>query len=170
MWVNIAAIVILCLSFFGGIKDGAVKRFFSLLGLIIAIPLTGLSYYLLATVLAFLPGTNWENFVGFFITLGIISLILHFVFLLPRKFIQKVWKKGVIFRVLGGVLNIVGASIGMVVFTLVLAAYPIIDWLERAVVDSGVLTWLVAHLGFVPAMLPEVFQKAASLVTGGTVM
>ena len=170
MWASIAAIVIFCLSFFGGLKDGTVKAFFSLLGLVIAIPLTGLSYHLLATVLAFLPGTNWENFFGFFITLCIISVILHFIFSLPRKLIQKVWKKGLLFRLLGGVLNLIGAGIGMSVFTLVLVAYPIIDWLERAVADSGVLVWLVSHLGFVPAMLPEVFQDAASLLMGGPII
>ena len=57
--VDIIVIIILILSFVGGLKDGAVKSFFSLLALVIAIPLTGLSYRLLATILSFLPGTNW---------------------------------------------------------------------------------------------------------------
>ena len=89
IWVNILAVLVLFFSFTGGLKEGAVKNFFSLIALIIAIPLTRVSYHLLATILSFLPGENWENFVGFFVTLALISIILYFVFLLPRKFIQK---------------------------------------------------------------------------------
>jgi uncharacterized membrane protein required for colicin V production len=164
-WVDIVVIIILILSFIGGLKEGAVKHFFSLVALFIAIPLTGLSYHLIATILSFLPGTNWENFVGFFITMAIISVILHFIFLLPRKFIQKIWKKGCLFRLLGGILSLFGVTIGLSVFTLVLRAYPIFDWLERWVSSSGVLMWLVDKFGFVQAMLPEVFHEAVPLVT-----
>ena len=163
-WVDIVVIIILALSFVGGLKEGAVKSFFSLIALIIAIPLTGVSYRLIATILSFLPGTNWENFFGFCITMAIISVILHFIFLLPRKFIQKIWKKGCLFRLLGGILNAFGASIGMVVLALVLRAYPIFDWLERWASSSGILMWLVDKYGFVQAMLPEVFQKAAIIL------
>ena len=168
--VNILAVIILILSFLGGLKEGTVKQFFSLVALVIAIPVTGSFYYLIATILAFLPGTNWEKFVGFFITLAIISVILHFIFLVPRKITQKIWKRGALFRLLGGLLNALNASIGMVVFTLVLGAYPIIEWLERAVTNSNVLLWLVEHLSFVLAMLPEVFQDVATLMAAGSVM
>ena len=170
IWVDILAVIILFLGFFGGMKDGAVKNFFSLLAIIIAIPLAGLSYRLIATILSFLPGTNWENFFGFFITMGIIIAILQLITFLPRKFTQLIWKKGIVFRLLGGALNIFGAVIGMVVFTLTLEAYPIIEWLERAVVNSSVLIWLVEHLSFVQTMLPEVFQDAANLIAAISTM
>ena len=165
--VSILVLIILIISFLGGLKEGAVKTFFNLMVLIIAIPLAGFSYRLIATILSFLPGENWENFIGFFIALALISVILHFIILLPRKFIQKVWRKGTFFRLLGSVLNVLNASIGMVVFTLVLGAYPIIGWLERAMANSGVLAWLVEHLSFVQAMLPEVFRDAATLMVAG---
>ena len=55
----------------------------------------------------------------------------------------------------------------MVVFALALGAYPIIEWLERAVTNSGVVVWLVEQLGFLQAMLPEIFQDAAPLVAAG---
>jgi len=164
MWVSILAVLILFFSLIGGLKEGAVKHFFSLIALIIAIPLTGVSYHLLANALSFLPRENWQNFVGFFITLALISIILHFVLLLPRKLSQKTWNKGVLFRLTGGTLNIFNAAIGLVVFTLLLQAYPIIGWLERVVTDSSVLTWLVVHLSFIQAMLPEIFQDAAIMV------
>ena len=163
-WFDIIVIIILILTFLGGLKEGAVKTFFSLVTLIIAIPLSGLSYHLIAKILSFLPGTNWENFFGFFITMAIISVILHFIFSLPRKFLQKIWKKGCLFRLLGGVLNVFGGTIGLTVFTLVLRAYPILDWLERWVSSSGILMWLVDKFGFVQSMLPEVLRNASQMV------
>ena len=104
---------------------------------------------------------------GFFIALALVSVILHFIFFLPRKIIQKIWKKGALFRLLGGALNIVSAGIGMAVFALAVRAYPIFGWLERAVANSSVLAWLVEHLSFVQAMLPEAFQGAATLMVAG---
>jgi len=164
IWVSIFAIVVLLLSLFGGLKDGAVKSFFSLIALIIAIPLTGVSYHLLANALSFLPGENWENFAGFFITLAVISVILHFIFFLPRKLIQKIWNKGGFFRLIGGAFNIFNSAIGLTVFTLVISAYPIWGWLELAVADSSVLNWLTVHLSFVKILLPAVFRGAVPIV------
>jgi len=164
IWVNIIAILILIFSFIGGLKEGAVKQFVNLLAIIIALPLAGLSYHLPATVLAFLPGTKWENFVGFFVTLAVFSVILQLLFLVPRKIVQIIWKKGMLFRLLGGGLNVLNAGIGMVVFALALGTYPIIDWLARVVVNAGAVTWLVNSLGFIQAMLPADFQHAATLI------
>ena len=168
--VDILAVIILIFSFLGGLKEGAVKHFFNLIVLIVALLVAGLYYHLIAIILSFLPGTNWENFVGFFIALALVSVILHFIVLLPRKIVQKVWKRGALFRLLGGALNIVSASIGVVVFALAVGAYPIFGWLERAVTNSSVLTWLVEHLSFVQAMLPEAFRNAATLVVTGSLM
>ena len=166
--VNVIAVIILILSLFGGLKEGAVKNFFNLLVHIIAIPIAGYSYRLIAIVISFLPGENWENFVGFFIALALASVVMHFIFFLPRRIIQKLWKKGLLYRLIGGALNIVNAGIGMTVFALALGAYPIFDWLERAVAQSGVLMWLVNSLGFVEAMLPEVFRQVATLMVTGS--
>ncbi len=129
IWVNILVVLVLFLSFVGGLKEGAVKNFFSLIALIIAIPLSGIFYHLLANILSFLPGENWENLIGFFATLALISIILHFVFFLPRKLTQKAWKRGVFYRLIGGALNLFNSAIGMVVFTLVILAYPTFGWL-----------------------------------------
>ena len=164
IWVSIIASLILLFSLIGGIREGAVKSFFSLIALLIAIPLAGISYHLLADLLSFIPGENWENFLGFFIMLAVISIILYFVFLLPRRLVEKAWKKGFLFRLIGAAFSIFNAAIGMVVFALVLHVYPIFSWLERAVSGSGVLTWLVVHLSFVQAVLPEVFRQAAIMV------
>jgi uncharacterized membrane protein required for colicin V production len=157
-WVDIVVIILLILSFIGGLKEGVVKTLSSLVAMLIAIPLAGLSYGLIASLLSFLPGNNLENFLGFFITMGIITVILHFIFFIPRKIIGAIWKKGVLFRVLGGVCNLVGSMIGIAVFVLIIQAYPIFDWLERWVSGSGVLSALVNAFSFIQVMLPEAFK------------
>lgn len=160
VWVSIIAGLVLFFSIIGGIKDGAVKSGFSLLALLIAIPLTGSFYGILAGVLSFLPGADWEGFIAFFVALAVMSVILHLIFLLPRKLIQKLWNGGGLYRLIGGVLNLVNSAIGLGVFALVLKTYPIWDWLEGAMSASGVIIWLVNHLTFVQSLLPEVFRHA----------
>lgn len=163
-WVDIIVIILLVLGFIGGMKEGAVRAFASLIAVIISIPLAGLSYRLIASLLSFLPGENWENFLGFFISLGIITAILHLIFFLPKKLIGAVWNKGILLRLLGGGFNLLGGMIGMVVFALVIQAYPIFDWLARWVSSSGVLSTLVDGFGFVPSMLPEAFHRVTTII------
>lgn len=157
-WVDIIVALILLFSFLGGIKEGAVKSFFSLLTFLIALPLTGLSYHFIANLLSFLPGTNWENFFGFFITLAIITIILSLISLIPRKLIEKIWGGGILSRLIGAALSLFNAALGLAVFVLVLKAYPIFDWLESAVTSSTILTWLATNLAFIQSLLLNVFQ------------
>jgi len=158
-WVDIVVVIVLFLSFFGGLKEGTVKGTSSLLITLVAILAAGRFYYLITNLISFLPGTNWENFFGFFITMALISGILHIILFVPRKIIQKIWNKGPLCRLLGGAIGIFNAGIGFVVLTLVLRAYPIISWLEENVSSSGVLKWIVETLAFVQDLLPEVFQQ-----------
>lgn len=155
--VSIIASLLLFFSLIGGFKVGALKQAISIISLLIAIPLAGLCYHWLAGLFSFMPGENWENFIGFFITMGIIMVILFFALLVPRRFVEKSWKEGPLFRMIGAVLGFFNCAIGMVVFALVLNAYPIIDWLERAVSGSDVINWLFSWLGFIQYMLPSVF-------------
>ncbi len=162
--VEIVVALIIFLSFLGGLKDGAIKAFFSLVAFLIAIPLTGVSYHLIANLLSFIPGEDWEYFLGFFIALAIISIILHLIFLIPRRMIQQAWNEGALFRLLGGILNGVNAVVWLVVFTLVVQAYPVWGWLERAVTGSTILSWLVVHLRFIQLLLPQISQRPTPTV------
>ena len=163
-WVDILVIIFLIIVVIGGVKDGAIKSFFSLLTTVIAIPLAGVSYGIIAGVLSFLPGENWENFFGFCLTLGIISAIIGLLLLIPRKILKKLWRKGCAFRVVGGVLNLLNSLIGFAAFTLVLLAYPFWTWLAEIVSSSGILMWLAESWGFVGAMLPETLRHAPQML------
>lgn len=159
-WINVIVLLVLFLSVIGGMKDGAAKTFFSMASTIIAIPLTGHFYLRIARLLSFLPDGNWQNFIAFHITLAIIVVILTLIFLIPRKIISAIWNGGCLFRVIGGALNLTNAAIGLVVFALVLQAYPIFNWLQQWVNNSGIIVWLVGRLGFVGGMLPGLFRTS----------
>jgi uncharacterized membrane protein required for colicin V production len=94
IWVNVITLLVLAFSFIGGLRDGAARNLFSLIALIIALPVAGLLYSKLANVLTLLPSKDWQNFVGFLVTAGVISAILNLIFILPRRALEKVWKKG----------------------------------------------------------------------------
>jgi len=165
MWlVSLFVIFILIVSLFAGIKEGAVRHFFNLVAVLIATYVAGFTYHLLAGLLSFLPGENWEGFIGFFIAFAIIIALLHLAFFLPRRLINRIWKRGLIYRLLGGALNAVNASIGLTVFALVLNAFPIFDWLARWVAGSSIMSSLVSAFGFAQALLPEVFRLANTVV------
>lgn len=162
--VSIIAVLILIFSIFGGLREGGVKPFFRLLATLISIPIAGVSYKGLADILYFIPGKNWENFIAFFVMLAVVNIILYFAFLLPGRALKKAWPGGVFFCVLGAIFNLVNTAIGMVVFALVLNAYPIFDWLERAVSGSNVIAGLVSLFSCVQAVLPEVFRQVATMM------
>ena len=148
--MGIIAIIVLLFGFVVGQKEGAVKIASSLIAHLIAIPLAGISYQLLASLFSFLPGENWDNFVGFFTAKYLIILILYLVFLfLSKRFIRKDWKKGIFFRLIGGLLTSLNSAMGMVTLFLAVEAFPMSGWVERVVLGSGFLEWLAINLGFV---------------------
>ena len=164
--VSIIAALILIASLFNGFKEGAVKQGFGLLFTIIAIPLTGLSYGWLAGIISFLPDGNWENFLGFFVTMVVIVLLLQLATYFPRLFMGKLWKKGFLYRLLGGTCGIINGAINLALFALVLHAFPIFDWLDRWVYGSGLVQWAVSSFDFVRDMLPELFRTGFLTLLG----
>jgi uncharacterized membrane protein required for colicin V production len=163
--INILSIVVLVFSFIGGVKDGAVKTFFNLIAAIISIWLAGIYYHIIAGLLIFLPGDTWENLFGFFITFAIITVILHLIFLLPRKLIQKIWGKGIFYRIIGGIFGLVNAAIGLALFAIMLTTFPIFNWLAASIDASVVLVRIVDFMGFVQALLPELFRGTTTTVS-----
>lgn len=155
--VSIIAVILLILSLIGGFRDGALKQAASFISLLVAIPLAGLCYHWLESLFSFLPGENWEGFLGFFITLGIIIVILQLIFWLLRKQLPRSWNEGMLSRSVGAVIGFFSTAIGIVLFAVVLNAYPIFDWLQSAVSGSSVVSWLGSWLGFVSSWLPAAF-------------
>jgi uncharacterized membrane protein required for colicin V production len=162
--VSLFVLFVLLVSLFAGLREGAVRHLFNLVAVLIAIIITGFSYHLIAGLLSFLPGENWENFIGFFITFAIILALLHLAFFLPRRIVNKIWKRGLLYRLLGGALNAVDTSIGLTVFVLVLNSFPIFDWLARWVAGSSIMSSLVSIFSFIQVLLPEIFRAAATVV------
>jgi uncharacterized membrane protein required for colicin V production len=160
IWADIIISLLYVFVFIGGLKEGAVKSFFSLISLIIAIPVTGLLFHLLAGLFSFLHNDVWANFLGFVITFAVISIILALIFLIPGKLIGVAWSKGVLASILGGVFSIIGFSITLVLFTILIDAYPIWNWLANVLTGSQIINWLLHALGFIRFMLPAAFSAA----------
>ncbi len=159
VWIDIIVAVILAFSLLAGFKGGAVTGFFSLLTLIIAIPVTGTFYGSIASFLSFFPDKVWQNFFGFLITLVLVSIILSLIFWIPRHFIKFAWNSGCLFSLLGGIFTLANSAIGLTVLVLLFRTYPILPWLNNVCADSIILTWLVGHLDFVRYLLPEAFRS-----------
>ena len=157
--IDIIAAVILFFSFIGGLTQGAIKTFFSLLGLIIAIPAAGRFYPFFADLLSFINPSNWRNFIAFFVTLALAGIVLSFILYFPRKITEESWDDGVLFHLVGGFLNLLGAAFGILVLALVLSAYPVWDWLQQAFANSLIIQWLVNNLSFVQSLLPEMLRS-----------
>ena len=152
-WVSLVAALLLFFGALGGLKEGAIKQGFALAITLAAIPLAGLSFRFLARLLSFLPGENWENFLGLALSLGIISALLHLLTLGSRRMLDKAWKKAPFFRLLGGTFGFLNTCFGLTVFALAVRAYPVFDWLARWLAASRVMQWLVANFGFVESWL-----------------
>jgi uncharacterized membrane protein required for colicin V production len=159
-WFDFLVLIILAFSLVGGVIQGAVKAASSLASLIIALPLTAYSYHWLASLLSFLPGEDWPNFLGFFITLGVIIVVIQLILFLPRKLIGKIWTGGIFFRLLGGIFGLLGSCIGWVVFATVVQANPIFDWMAGWLSGSNVISSLVTIFSFIQPLLPEAFRAS----------
>jgi uncharacterized membrane protein required for colicin V production len=156
--ITIFAVLILVFSFIGGYSQGLAKSFFSLIAVIVAIPVAGRYYSFFAGFLGFINNRDWENFIGFFITSAIVSIILSIIFYFPRKIMEKTWHEGFAFRVVGGLLNLLGAVIGLVVLTTIVSAFPVWEWLRFHLSDSSLINWLMENFTFVQSLLPEVLR------------
>lgn len=156
--VTIIAALILILSFIGGCAQGLVKSFFSLVAVIVAIPVAGQYYPFLAGFLGFINNRDLEQFIGFFITSAITSIILSIIFYFPLKILEKTWHEFLGFRIIGGLLNLLGAAIGLVVLTTLVNAFPVWEWLRLELTDSNLINWLMINLSFIQSLLPEVLH------------
>jgi len=159
IWVEIIITLLYILTFIGGLKEGVAKSLFSLVTLIIAIPITGYLYTMLAGVFTFIPDEIWANFLAFMVTFIITSIILSLIFLIPRRILEAAWPKGLISSILGGILAILGFSISLVFFTILVNTYPIFDWLIQLLMSSQILNWLLHTFDFIKFMLPEIFRN-----------
>ncbi len=165
IWVEVIISLILIFSFIGGLREGAIRGFFSLLSLFICIPATGFLYIYLADVLTFIWSDNWRYFIAFMGVFIILSIVIALILLIPGRMLGMVWRRSPLQIILGGIFNLAASAISIVLFRIVVHAYPVFDWLDYALSGSVVVSWLTTYLGFIAMMLPEVFRHGASYVS-----
>ena len=156
--MGVLAVIILIFGFLGGIKEGVVKKAFSLVTLIIAIIFSGLLYSSMGSALSFLPDSNWENFTGFIVVFILAVILFSILSLMPRKAIETFCHEGVIYRLGGGVLNLFNTAVGITVFSLLFITFPVWTWMHEVLTGSGMIMGLISLLSFVQGLLPEAFS------------
>ena len=156
--ITIIAALILIFSFIGGLSQGLLKTFFSLVAFIVSVPIAGRYYSVLSEVLGFVHNRNWQNFLGFFIAMAIVSIVLSIIFYFPRKIMDKAWPREFWMRLVAGVLNLLAAAMGLVILATLVTVFPVWEWLRLAMADSSVFHWLTTHLTFVQSLLPAALR------------
>jgi uncharacterized membrane protein required for colicin V production len=159
--ITVIAALILVFSFIGGLTQGLVKSFFSMITFIVAVPVAGYFYTIISGWLKFIDNRVWQNFLGFIIVMAVASAILSIIYILPRKILDKTTHEIFGLRFVGAVLNLLGAVMGLVVLTCLINAFPIWEWLKLGLNDSSLIQWLMAHFAFVQNLLPEVLRTPA---------
>jgi uncharacterized membrane protein required for colicin V production len=162
--ITIIAALILIFSFFGGLTQGLVKSFFSLATFLISVPVAGLYYKSAASWLGFIHNQNWQHFLGFFIIMCISSIILSIIFFLPRKIIDNIIPKFIVLNVVGGLLNLLGSVMGLIVLGCLINAFPVWEWLRSGMNDSGLISWLMSHFALTKYLLPEILRVTAKTI------
>lgn len=162
--LDIIVALILVFSFIGGFRSGAVKEFFSLLSLIIALPVSGFFYGWVTSWFAFINDFNWQHLLGFLVTLCIIIIVLQLLFMLIRPLIDKVWSGGFMWNMAGGIFNLINTVIGLIVVVTLLKTYPVWPWLNDLLASSQILYWLTSHLGIVLQLIPQQVRYALNIL------
>ncbi|MCX6002401.1 MAG: CvpA family protein, partial [Chloroflexi bacterium] len=110
--IDLIVALVLVFSLIGGLKQGAVKEFFGLLAFIVALSLTGAFTAYVWAWMSFATDHLWRAFFTFLVTMGIILIVLHLVFLLPRNLLDRIWNGGFIWNVLGGIFGLLNTALG----------------------------------------------------------
>jgi uncharacterized membrane protein required for colicin V production len=145
--IDIIIALVLIFSFIGGLRGGAVKEFLGLVGFIIALPLTGMFAGFVSGWFYFINDANWRSFIVFLVAMGIIVLILHIVFWIPRNLMEKIWNGGFFWSLLGGIFSTMNSALGLVLLVILMDSYPILGSFESLLNASHLLNWLVGTFG-----------------------
>ena len=154
---DIVIILILVGAFIGGAKGGVFKEVVELIAFIIALLFAGTFLSMVYGWLAFIGNTGWQSFLAFLLTMGIIIILVQLLLWLPRHLLEKLWNSGFIFGLLGGILGIINASLGLVLLVRLLSVYEVLPWLSSILATSHVLSWLISVFGpFITSLTREV--------------
>jgi len=157
-WLDIAIIVVLIVSFLGGLMRGIIGTVLPLAGLVVGIWLAG-SYY--GTVAGWLGGDieneGWADVAGYAIIVVLVLLASWIVASILRRFISLIFM-GWIDRLAGAVFGfllgavLIGAALAALLKFQVFGVGNVID-------DSGLAAVLLKYFPVVLELLPEQFES-----------
>ncbi|MBI2848390.1 MAG: CvpA family protein [Chloroflexi bacterium] len=157
-WLDIVIIVLLVVSFFGGWRNGLIRSFLSLAGLIAAISLAGRFYVPLAERLTFISAEKVAQIAAFSIILLAVLIIATLAGALLTMIISKT-PLGLLNHVAGGVFGILVAAL---LISALLATWVKFFGISQIVSDSGLAALLLDRWPAVLALLPDEFDAIRS--------
>ena len=168
-WVDAIIIVIALIGAYIGYKNGLIRAFFSIVGLIVGVVVAGQWSDSLAD--KFSPGgALWASVLSFALIVIIILIIANIVGLVIRRFVK--------FMLMGWVDSLGGILFGFLVGALLVAAVltAVVNWewfngdtlsgVRQAIDDSPLANVLMEKFALFRGLLPDDFDQALKGVLG----
>jgi membrane protein required for colicin V production len=169
-WVDAIIIVIALISAYIGYKNGLIRAFFSIVGLIVGVVVAGQWSDSLAD--KFSPGgALWASVLSFALIVIVILIIANIAGLIVKRFLKFMlmgWVDG-----LGGML--LGLFVGALLVAAVLTAVVNWEWLQHAgtlssvqktIDDSPLANLLMEKFALLRGLLPADYDEALHRVLG----
>jgi uncharacterized membrane protein required for colicin V production len=143
------------LTLFTGYREGLVKSTSSLISSLLGFFFAGKTYSVMAGVLSFLPGTEWQNFIGFFVVALFFDVVIGLILIPARAWYDRKTEKGFSKNLAGSLIGVINLALGLTVFALAVKVYPLTGLLEEVVNESSVFKELTGNFGFLRLLMSD---------------
>ena len=151
--IDILVGLIFLLTLITSYKEGLVKNTAAVISSLLGFFLAARSYSVLAGVLSFLPGNDWENFIGFFVIALLFNIVIGLILIPARAWYEKNLEDSFVTNLAGSFLGVINLAVGLTIFALSVKAYPVNTMLENIVYESGAFLELTDSFGFLRLLL-----------------
>lgn len=138
-----------------GYREGLARSSSSLISSLLGFFFAGKTYSVMAGVLSFLPGTGWENFIGFFVVALFFNVVIGLILIPVRVRYDRKTEKSFSTNLAGSLIGVINLAIGLTVFALAVKVYPLTGLLEEVVNESSVFKELTGNFGFIRLLLSD---------------
>ena len=151
--IDIAIGLLFLLTLGTGYGEGLVKGLSAFISTVLGFFFASKTYSILAGVLAFLPGDQWEKFIGFFAMAFLFNVLIG-LFLIPaRAWYENKLERSFATKIVGSIIGVINLSLGLTVLAFAVRAYPVSRLLERMISESSAFTQLVDNFAFFKVLI-----------------
>jgi len=154
-WLDIVLLIVLVISFIGGIRSGLIKVLFTLVGGILGVVLAGQFSDRLGSKLTFISNASTANIVAYVFILMVVLIIFAILAFVIKKIASAVLL-GWVDKLGGGILGLV---LGAIFLGAVLTMYLKYQGSNSAIEGSAISKFLVDKFPVVLGLLPSKFNS-----------